>query len=106
MVCERMCGECTDVHALLQSDKFFVHPDRTPTGFKMRASPAVSSLPAEDQPGKVDVFLETWEAGSAEPPHAHPGEQLPSLDAVRTALKRAQNCALKESCCTKSLLTR
>jgi len=78
-----MCGECTDVHALLQSDKFFVNPDRTPTGFKMRASPAVSSLPAADQPGKVDVFLETWQAGSTEPPHAHPGEQLPSLDASK-----------------------
>jgi len=36
----------------------------------------VSSLPATEQSKSVEVFLETWEAGSAEPPHAHPGDDM------------------------------
>ena len=51
----------------------FSRPEGTPDGFKLRAAPAVSSLPAPEQDKSVEVFLETWEAGSAEPPHAHPG---------------------------------
>mmetsp|Transcript_92455 Transcript_92455/g.135132 ORF Transcript_92455/g.135132 Transcript_92455/m.135132 type:complete len:176 (-) Transcript_92455:52-579(-) len=54
----------------------FTRPEGTPEGFKLRAAPAVSSLPTADQSKSVEVFLETWEAGSAEPPHAHPGDDM------------------------------
>lgn len=40
----------------------YAHPDGTPEGFKMRQAPG------------FDTFLETWEAGSYEPPHSHPGD--------------------------------
>ena len=43
-------------------------PD-TPKGFTVR-----TTVPAN--PDGVEVMLEQWDAGSAEPPHAHPGDDM------------------------------
>jgi quercetin dioxygenase-like cupin family protein len=43
-------------------------PD-TPEGFTVR-----TTLPGN--PEGVEVMLEQWEAGSAEPPHSHPGDDM------------------------------
>jgi quercetin dioxygenase-like cupin family protein len=43
-------------------------PD-TPDGFTVR-----TSCPAN--PDGVEVMLEQWEAGSEEPPHSHPGDDM------------------------------
>ncbi len=43
-------------------------PD-TPEGFTVR-----TTLPGN--PDGVEVMLERWEAGSAEPPHSHPGDDM------------------------------
>lgn len=41
----------------------------TPDGFTVR-----TTLPAN--PDGVEVMLEQWEAGSEEPPHSHPGDDM------------------------------
>lgn len=43
-------------------------PD-TPAGFTVR-----TTFPGN--PDGADVMLEQWEAGSAEPPHSHPGDDM------------------------------
>ena len=43
-------------------------PD-TPTGFTLR-----TTYPTN--PDGAEVMLERWEAGSAEPPHSHPGDDM------------------------------
>ena len=43
-------------------------PD-TPDGFTVR-----TTVPGN--PDGVEVMLERWEAGSAEPPHSHPGDDM------------------------------
>jgi quercetin dioxygenase-like cupin family protein len=43
-------------------------PD-TPEGFTVR-----TTYPAN--PDGVEVMLERWQAGSAEPPHSHPGDDM------------------------------
>ena len=43
-------------------------PD-TPAGFTLRAT-------CPTNPNGVEVMLEQWEAGSAEPPHSHPGDDM------------------------------
>jgi quercetin dioxygenase-like cupin family protein len=43
-------------------------PD-TPEGFTVR-----TTLPGN--PEGVEVMLEQWQAGSAEPPHSHPGDDM------------------------------
>ena len=43
-------------------------PD-TPEGFTVR-----TAYPAN--PNGVEVMLEQWEAGTAEPPHSHPGDDM------------------------------
>ena len=43
-------------------------PD-TPEGFTLR-----STFPGNKE--GVEVMLERWEAGSAEPPHSHPGDDM------------------------------
>ena len=54
-------------------DAHFTHPADTPDGFTMRpVGPGVASLPAGT--AGVDCFLEKWDAGTAEPPHSHPGD--------------------------------
>lgn len=46
-----------------------VHPEGTPEGFTCRTTYPTNKDGAE-------VFLERWEAGSAEPPHSHPGDDM------------------------------
>ena len=41
----------------------------TPAGFTLR-----STYPTN--PNGVEVMLERWEAGSSEPPHSHPGDDM------------------------------
>ncbi len=41
----------------------------TPAGFTVR-----TTVPGN--PDGVEVMLERWEAGSAEPPHSHPGDDM------------------------------
>jgi quercetin dioxygenase-like cupin family protein len=41
----------------------------TPAGFTMRGT-----LPVD--PNGAEVMLEQWEAGTAEPPHSHPGDDM------------------------------
>ena len=41
----------------------------TPAGFTVR-----TTFPAN--PDGAEVMLERWEAGSAEPPHSHPGDDM------------------------------
>lgn len=43
-------------------------PD-TPIGFTVRTT-------YPNNPDGVDVMLERWEAGSEEPPHSHPGDDM------------------------------
>lgn len=43
-------------------------PD-TPPGFTVRTT-------CPTNPNGVEVMLEQWEAGSAEPPHSHPGDDM------------------------------
>jgi quercetin dioxygenase-like cupin family protein len=45
-----------------------VVPD-TPEGFTMRGT-----FPTDEN--GVDVMMEKWEAGSSEPPHSHPGDDM------------------------------
>lgn len=46
-----------------------VHPDGTPEGFTCRTTYPTNKDGAE-------VFLEQWEAGSEEPAHSHPGDDM------------------------------
>lgn len=41
----------------------------TPAGFTMRGT-------VPTQPDGVEVMLERWEAGTSEPPHSHPGDDM------------------------------
>ena len=41
----------------------------TPKGFTVRTT-------CPTNPNGVEVMLEQWEAGSAEPPHSHPGDDM------------------------------
>ena len=49
--------------------KNHVSVPETPDGFTVR-----TTFPANAN--GVDVMLERWEAGSAEPPHSHPGDDM------------------------------
>jgi len=49
-------------------DSHVTAPD-TPEGFTLR-----TTYPGNEQ--GVEVMLERWEAGSAEPPHSHPGDDM------------------------------
>lgn len=54
-------------------------PD-TPAGFTVR-----TTYPAN--PDGVEVMLEQWEAGSAEPPHSHPGDDMTVVVEGRMAIQ-------------------
>ncbi|MFO7542466.1 MAG: cupin domain-containing protein [Thiobacillus sp.] len=54
-------------------------PD-TPAGFTVR-----TTWPTN--PDGVDVMLEQWEAGSAEPPHSHPGDDMTVVIEGRMAVQ-------------------
>lgn len=49
-------------------DNHIVVPD-TPDGFTVRTT-------CPGNPDGVDVMLERWQAGSEEPPHSHPGDDM------------------------------
>lgn len=49
--------------------KGFAQVPDTPAGFTLR-----TTVPGN--PDGVEVMLERWEAGSAEPPHSHPGDDM------------------------------
>ncbi len=49
--------------------KNHVEAPNTPKGFTVR-----TTVPAN--PNGVDVMLEQWEAGTEEPPHSHPGDDM------------------------------
>ncbi|MDQ3365144.1 MAG: cupin domain-containing protein [Myxococcota bacterium] len=46
-----------------------VAPDGGPAGFTLRATYPTNPL-------GVEVMLEQWQAGSEEPPHSHPGDDM------------------------------
>ena len=54
-------------------------PD-TPDGFTVR-----TTVPGN--PNGVEVMLEKWEAGSAEPPHSHPGDDMTVVIEGRMAVQ-------------------
>jgi len=54
-------------------------PD-TPDGFTVR-----TTFPGN--PDGVEVMLERWEAGSAEPPHSHPGDDMTVVVEGRMAVQ-------------------
>jgi quercetin dioxygenase-like cupin family protein len=54
-------------------------PD-TPAGFTVRTT-------YPDNPDGVEVMLERWEAGSAEPPHSHPGDDMTVVVEGRMAVQ-------------------
>lgn len=49
--------------------KYHISVPETPDGFTVRTTFPTNSDGA-------DVMLERWEAGSAEPPHSHPGDDM------------------------------
>ncbi|MGB5438433.1 MAG: cupin domain-containing protein [Gammaproteobacteria bacterium] len=49
-------------------DNHVIVPD-TPEGFSLRTT-------CPGNPDGVEVMLEKWEAGSEEPPHSHPGDDM------------------------------
>ena len=49
----------------------FTHPEGTPEGFTLR-----KTVDAGDLKLGVDVMMEKWEAGSEEPIHSHPGDDM------------------------------
>jgi quercetin dioxygenase-like cupin family protein len=51
----------------------YKHPDGTPQGFTMRQVVHTADGP---NPSGVDVMMEKWTAGSEEPPHSHPGDDM------------------------------
>lgn len=52
----------------------------TPDGFTMRTT-------SPTNPDGVEVMLERWEAGSAEPPHSHPGDDMTVVVEGRMAIQ-------------------
>ena len=49
-------------------DNYITIPD-TPAGFSLRTT-------YPNNPDGVEVMLERWVAGSSEPPHSHPGDDM------------------------------
>lgn len=60
-------------------DNHVTVPD-TPAGFTVR-----TTVPGN--PDGVDVMLERWDAGSAEPPHSHPGDDMTVVIEGRMAVQ-------------------
>jgi quercetin dioxygenase-like cupin family protein len=60
--------------------KYNVPVPGTPEGFTMR-----TTFPTN--PDGVEVMLEQWEAGTAEPPHSHPGDDMTVVVEGRMAVQ-------------------
>jgi len=54
-------------------------PD-TPEGFTLRTT-------YPNNPDGAEVMLERWEAGSSEPPHSHPGDDMTIVVEVKMAIQ-------------------
>ena len=67
-------------------DNHVTVPD-TPDGFTVR-----TTVPGN--PDGVEVMLEQWAAGSAEPPHSHPGDDMTVVIEGRMAAKYLDDCKL------------
>lgn len=52
----------------------------TPEGFTLRTT-------SPTNPDGVDVMLERWEPGTAEPPHSHPGDDMTVVVEGRMAIQ-------------------
>ena len=50
-------------------NRHFITPDGMPAGFKLRTT-------VPNNPDGVEVMLEQWDAGTSEPPHSHPGDDM------------------------------
>lgn len=62
-----MPSKVTSVHSAVWDNHISV--PNTPAGFTVRTT-------CPTNPNGVEVMLEQWEAGSAEPPHSHPGDDM------------------------------
>jgi quercetin dioxygenase-like cupin family protein len=60
-------------------DKHVTAPD-TPSGFTVRTT-------YPNNPDGAEVMLEQWQAGSAEPPHSHPGDDMTVVVEGRMAVQ-------------------
>ena len=60
-------------------DRHVTVPD-TPAGFTVRTT-------YPNNPDGAEVMLERWEAGSAEPPHSHPGDDMTVVVEGRMAVQ-------------------
>lgn len=60
-------------------DKHVTVPD-TPVGFTVRTT-------YPNNPDGAEVMLERWQAGSAEPPHSHPGDDMTVVVEGRMAVQ-------------------
>ena len=63
----------------------YSHPEGTPAGFTLRTP--VSNGGNNTNPTGVDVMMEKWDAGSAEPPHSHPGDDMTIVVQGRMSLQ-------------------
>lgn len=60
--------------------KNFTTVPNTPVGFTLRTT-------VPQNPDGVEVMLEQWEAGTAEPPHSHPGDDMTVVVEGRMAVQ-------------------
>ena len=63
---EKGTGKTSDTSAVWQNH---IPVAGTPDGFTVRTT-------YPNNPDGVEVMLERWEAGSSEPPHSHPGDDM------------------------------
>ena len=62
-------GVPTDSSGVWDDSKGYFHPPGTPDGFTLRTC-------APGETAHCEAMMEKWEAGSAEPPHSHPGDDM------------------------------
>ena len=63
---EKGTGKTSDTSAVWQNH---IPVEGTPDGFTVRTT-------YPNNPDGVEVMMERWEAGSSEPPHSHPGDDM------------------------------
>merc|ERR1740133_569572 len=64
-------GFCAVTHATSSIWKNHITAPDTPAGFTLRCA-----FDAEKNPTGAETMLEKWDAGSCEPPHSHPGDDM------------------------------
>ena len=60
----------SSVSKVWSEEKSYAHPEGTPEGFTMRGTCS------KDNKNGVTVFMEKWKAGSEEPIHSHPQDDM------------------------------